>query len=152
MRVLLSIVLLATIASAGTAETITGLYSLWIGSENVEEHGPRFFGTLPDGSIDEIATASLSSLYDGLDTADMPLPLFGDGSSATLDQILFSVRFDQCEHGNDPTHQVEWLGGGSISVGCTGGNGMFTLEVWAFHPAAVPVAGIDFSQLKSLFK
>jgi hypothetical protein len=154
MRLFLMISTLLVLAGPLQAVTISGGWLL----EAYDEVGPRFYGTLPEGNITEIAQASSASYYYELGGfAPIPLPTYDDGTTASLGEILFTIRFSDIDFGGGVILRLEsyWDG---VSPEVWAGTGLdysysaFSVHSWAFRQGSVGAAPLDFGQLKSLFE
>ncbi len=143
-------------AGFATAEPITGTYSFSCGWDVWGHSGPFFFGTIPTGEIVEYATASESWGF-GIETVTrtIPLPQYEDGTDATLDEIMFSLRGGAFTSGSASwSVQAEWSGGNDLILSFNGpyGNAFMDIEVIAFRQGSVGAAPLNFGQLKALFE
>jgi len=142
MKRVASILLLLLAASAG-AEAIYG-HSAWnlsFPEKTFTQTGPLFFGTLPEGEISEIARTSARPEFlppgPGNYDFDIPIPVYGDGTAASLDELLVIPHLRGAEEliaigGATFWMDIAYFGTGSLDVdygGLFDGSGVITLEI-----------------------
>jgi hypothetical protein len=144
------------------ALTIDGAWTRTSGTNQGSESGPRLFGTLPEGAISEMAELSSTVIVEDVDgTLSIPLPIYGDGTTATIEEILFTVQFEEWSldtYNFPPSFIVSWTfpNADALFHVATGDSHGLTVQVtiqsWAFRPDDTSATPLDFGTLKTLFE
>lgn len=142
------------------ATTIDGTWQSQCTMDDGTESGPRLFGTLPVGNIVEIAEASTTEEIDLAATLNIPLPVYGDGSTAAIEDVLFTVQFEewsQIGHSYYPTLHVDWsYPDPNLSVAlltsASHAPTQVTIRVWAFRRDETSAAPVGFGALKTIYE
>ncbi len=166
----LTALLILLAASAAGAETVHG-HSYWnlsFPEKTFTQVGPLFFGTLPEGEISEIATAYSTPAFlppgPGSYDFEVPLPVFHDGTVASLDELIVIPHLRGAEDliaigGATFWMDIAYFGTGMLEVeygGLFDGSGTISLdiEVLAFRRGPLgnganfgPIAGDWISDL-----
>ncbi len=128
------------------------------------QEGPQLFGQLPQGEVSEIAYANITEIVSSLGETQrsvaLPMPVYGDGSSATEAEIFFTVHPRSTYR--HPTHEeftqvFSWAGGDQVSLEWIGNRieqmeAEVEVRVWAFRQGSVGASTMSFGRLKSLFR
>ncbi|MBC8366650.1 hypothetical protein H8E52_04495 [bacterium] len=143
------------IAFSSIAEPITGSRIIQNISGEGMETGPLFFGYLPEGEIIEVATATKSHFF--IDTSrdvPIPMPIYEDGTSATLIDLIFTIRFN----GFNPSEyggyiEATWDGLQHATITQPSMSpASIEVRVWAFRQGSVGAESLDFGMLKTMFE
>ena len=142
MRRLMGIVILLVAGLAG-AETVYG-HCEWNFSfplKTFTQTGPLFFGTIPEGEISEIASATSTPEFlpagPGNYDFDLPIPVYNDGTAAALGELMVIPHLRGAEDliaigGATFWMDIDYFGSDKLGVeygGLFDGSGEITLEI-----------------------
>ncbi len=137
----LTLIILA--ASTAGAETVYGHceWSFSFPLKAFTQTGSLFFGTIPEGEISEIATATSTPEFlpagPGNYDFDLPIPVYNDGTAAALDELIVIPHLRGAEDliaigGATFWMDIDYFGTGELGVeygGLFDGSGVITLEI-----------------------